>query len=126
MQLWKSLVKYKKHWKRLLEWSEQSLYMPIMILALSSSLFSFLRAFSKSSTELNTEDLTILANSGVMKLEVDDVIIDNIRQHSTLKSHSVKLEIAAGSGEPTKPSWTGVLPAAKSYRYDIREILTPC
>jgi len=55
-------------------------------------------------TELNTEDLAILANSGVMKLEVDDVIIDNIRQHSTLKSHSVKLEIAAGSGEPTKPT----------------------
>ena len=52
--------------------------------------------------ELNTEDLTILANSGVMKLEVGDVVIDNIRQHSTLKSHSVKLEIAADSGEPTK------------------------
>ena len=54
--------------------------------------------------ELNTEDLTILANSGVMMLEVDDVVVDNIRQHSTLKSHSVKLEIAADSGEPTKPT----------------------
>ena len=54
--------------------------------------------------ELNTEDLTILANSGVMKLEVDDVVVDNIRQHSTLKSRSVQLEMAADSGEPTKPT----------------------
>ena len=39
-----------------------------------------------------------------MMLEVNDVVVDNIRQHSTLKSHSVKLEIAADSGEPTKPT----------------------
>ena len=54
--------------------------------------------------ELNTEDLTILANSGVMKLEVGEEVLDNIRQHSTLKSHSVQLKIAADSGEPTKPT----------------------
>ena len=45
--------------------------------------------------ELNTEDLTILANSGVMKLEVDEVVIDNIQQYSTVK-------VAADSGERTK------------------------
>ena len=36
--------------------------------------------------ELNTEDLTILANSGVMKLEVDDVVIDNIQKYSAVQS----------------------------------------
>ena len=36
--------------------------------------------------ELNTEDLTILANSGVMRLEVDDVVIDNIQKYSTVQS----------------------------------------
>ena len=54
--------------------------------------------------ELNTEDLTILANSGVMKLEVDEVVVDNIQQSSTVKSHSGKLEVAADSSEPTKPT----------------------
>ena len=52
--------------------------------------------------ELNTEDLTILANSGVMKLEVDEVIIENIQQYSTVKSHAGRLRVAAESGEPTK------------------------
>ena len=47
--------------------------------------------------ELNTEDLTILANSGVMKLEVDEVVVDNIQQYSTVK-------VAADSSEPTKPT----------------------
>ena len=36
--------------------------------------------------ELNSEELTILANSGVMKLEVDDVVIDNIQQYSAVQS----------------------------------------
>ena len=36
--------------------------------------------------ELITEDLTILANSGVMKLEVDDVVIDNIQKYSAVQS----------------------------------------
>ena len=36
--------------------------------------------------ELNSEDLTILANSGVMKLEVDEVVIDNIQQYSSVQS----------------------------------------
>ena len=40
--------------------------------------------------ELNTEDLTILANSGVMMLEVDELVIDNIQQYTSVK-------IAAGS-----------------------------
>ena len=52
--------------------------------------------------ELNTEDLTILANSGVMKLEVDEVIVNNIQQYSTVKTHSGKLKVAAESGQPTK------------------------
>ena len=45
--------------------------------------------------ELNTEDLTILANSGVMKLEVDEMIINNIQQYTTVK-------VAADSSEHTK------------------------
>ena len=36
--------------------------------------------------ELNTEDMTILANSGVMKLELDEMVIDNIQQYSTVQS----------------------------------------
>ena len=46
--------------------------------------------------ELNTEDLTILANGGVMKLEVDEVVIDNIQQYSVVK-------VAASSDKSTKP-----------------------
>ena len=42
---------------------------------------SFLHIFS----ELNTEDLAILADSGVMKLEVNEKVIDNIEQYSTVK-----------------------------------------
>ena len=42
---------------------------------------SILHIFS----ELNTEDLAILADSGVMKLEVNEVVIDNIQQYSTVK-----------------------------------------
>ena len=45
--------------------------------------------------ELNTEDLTILANSGVIKLEVDEMVIDNIQQYSTVK-------VAADSDKSTK------------------------
>ena len=45
--------------------------------------------------ELNAEDLTILANSGVMKLEVDEVVVGNIQQYTTVK-------VAADSGEHTK------------------------
>ena len=36
--------------------------------------------------ELNSEDLTILANSGVMKLEVDEVVIDNVQRYSAVHS----------------------------------------
>ena len=42
---------------------------------------SFLHIFS----ELNTEDLAILADSGVIKLEVNEKVIDNIEQYSTVK-----------------------------------------
>ena len=45
--------------------------------------------------ELNTEDLTILANSGVMKLEVNGMVIDDIQQYSIVK-------IAADSNKSTK------------------------
>ena len=45
--------------------------------------------------ELNTEDLTILANSGVMRFEVDEVVVDNIQRYTTVK-------VAADSGERTK------------------------
>ena len=45
--------------------------------------------------ELNTEDLAILANSGVMKMEADEVVIDNIQYHSTVK-------VPAGSDKSTK------------------------
>ena len=50
--------------------------------------------------ELNTEDLAILADIGVMKLEIDEVEIGNTQQYCTLKSHAV--EIAVDSGEHTK------------------------
>ena len=33
--------------------------------------------------ELNTEDLAILADSGVMSLEIDEVVIDNIQKYYT-------------------------------------------
>ena len=52
--------------------------------------------------DLNTEDLAILADIGVMKLEVDEVVFGNTQQYSTLKSHAV--EIPVGSGEHTKPT----------------------
>ena len=45
--------------------------------------------------ELNTEDLAVLANSGVMNLEVDEVVIDDIQQYSTVK-------VAADSDKSTK------------------------
>ena len=45
--------------------------------------------------ELNAEDLTIIANSRVMKLEVDERVIDNIQQDTTVK-------VAADSSEHTK------------------------
>ena len=47
--------------------------------------------------DLNTEDLTILANSGVMKLQVDKLVINNIQEYSAVK-------IVADSSEPTKPT----------------------
>ena len=52
--------------------------------------------------ELNTEDLTILANSGVMKLEVEEVIIDDIQRYFTVTSHAGRLRVAAESGVLTK------------------------
>ena len=50
--------------------------------------------------ELNTEDLAILADSGVMSLEIDEVVIDNIQQYCTVKGCAV--EIAVEGGECTK------------------------
>ena len=47
--------------------------------------------------ELNTEDLALLADSGVMKLEVDEVVIDDIQQYSAIV-------VAVDSGECTKPT----------------------
>ena len=52
--------------------------------------------------ELNTEDLAILADRGVMKLEIDEVVIDNIQHYGTVKSHAV--EVAVEGGERTKPT----------------------
>ena len=51
--------------------------------------------------ELNTEDLAILANSGVIRLEIDEIVTD-IQQYRTVKSHAV--EVAVDSGEWTKPT----------------------
>ena len=56
---------------------------------------SILHIFS----ELNAEDLAILADSGVMKLEVDEVVINNIQKYCTVKS-----QVAVDSGEHTKPT----------------------
>ena len=50
--------------------------------------------------ELNTEDLTILADSGVMSLEIDVIVLDNIQQYCTVKYHNT----AVDSGVRTKPS----------------------
>ena len=52
--------------------------------------------------ELNTEDLAILADIGVMRLEFDEVVIDNIQQYCTVKSCAV--EVSFDSGECTKPT----------------------
>ena len=52
--------------------------------------------------ELSTEDLGILADSCVMKLEVDDeVVIDDIQQYSNVKRSATNLELSVGSGETT-------------------------
>ena len=52
--------------------------------------------------ELNTEDLAILADSGVMKLEIDEVVIDNIQKYCTVKSCAV--EVVVEGREHTKPN----------------------
>ena len=52
--------------------------------------------------ELNTEDLGFLADSGVMSLEIGEIIIDNIQQYHTVKNHAV--EVAVEGGEHTKPT----------------------
>ena len=52
--------------------------------------------------ELNTEDLAILADSGVMSLEIDEVVIDDIRQYSTMKRSAIV--VAVEDGECTKPT----------------------
>ena len=54
--------------------------------------------------EPNTEDLAILADSGVMKLEADEVVIDNIQKYSTAKRSAIDLELDFVSGECTKPT----------------------
>ena len=52
--------------------------------------------------ELNAEDLGLLADSGVIRLEIDEVVIDNIQQYCTVKSCAV--EVAIDSNECTKPT----------------------
>ena len=52
--------------------------------------------------ELNAEDLAILADSGVMSLEIDEIVIDKIQHYCTVKSHAV--DVAVDGGECTKPS----------------------
>ena len=52
--------------------------------------------------ELNSEDLAILAKIGVMTLEVDELVIENIQKFSTVKVGTAELETAAGKGESTK------------------------
>ena len=54
--------------------------------------------------DLNTEDLAILADSGVMSLEIDEVVIDNIQKYCTVKRHATDLQVAVDSGERTKPT----------------------
>ena len=51
--------------------------------------------------DLNAEDLGILADNGVMSLEIDEIVINKIQQYSTVKSHAV--EVAVDS-EHTKPT----------------------
>ena len=51
--------------------------------------------------DLNAEDLAILADSGVMSLEIDEIVIDEIQEYCTVKSHAI--EVAVNSGERTKP-----------------------
>ena len=48
--------------------------------------------------DLNTEDLAILANSSVMSLELEQMVIENIQQHCT-----VKVDVH-DSSVPTKPN----------------------
>ena len=52
--------------------------------------------------ELNVEDLAILADSGVMSLEIDEIVIDKVQQYCTVKSHAV--DVAVDGGECTKPT----------------------
>ena len=52
--------------------------------------------------DLNTEDLFILADSGVMSLEIDEIVIDKIQQYCTVKSHAV--HVAVDGGECIKPT----------------------
>ena len=51
--------------------------------------------------ELNTEDLAILADSGVIRFEIDEIVTDTL-QYCTVKSHAV--EVAVEGGECTKPT----------------------
>ena len=52
--------------------------------------------------ELNSEDLAILAKIGVMTLEVDELVIENIQKFSTVSTGAVELETVADKGESAK------------------------
>ena len=51
--------------------------------------------------ELNAEDLGLLADSGVIRLEIDEIVTD-IQQYCTVKSRAV--EVAVEGGKRTKPT----------------------
>jgi len=52
--------------------------------------------------ELNSEDLAILAKVGVMRLEIDELVIENIQKFSTVNVGAAELETAVGNSESTK------------------------
>ena len=52
--------------------------------------------------DLDAEDLVILADSGVMSLKIDEIVIDKVQRYCTVKSHAV--EVAVDSDERTKPT----------------------
>ena len=53
--------------------------------------------------ELTTEDLAVLADSGVMKLETDALSIENIQQYSPVQIKVAELEVSAENGAVTIP-----------------------
>ena len=53
--------------------------------------------------ELSNEDLAVLADSGVTKLEIDALVIEDIQQYSPVQNNVAEFEVAAENGALTKP-----------------------